>query len=676
MPRAGDAYLNGALPRSHDPLQRIEGFPPDIDVSIEDLLDMWRDWFIDIGLPLIEELTGLDLSIIETVLTEGIIAAIVEAITGGGGGLSALTAWAAAIPGLSTVLGWFGLDPGGDETDLISLIASFLTGGSPLNANNLFNIGNLLGVLNIGNISNKPQNMLDNPDFREAISLVGGGIWTYDAVDGKTVPGCAVTTANGVVPRILRSNAIEVAEGDELDLGVSVKWSGLAYTGTAPIKLQVVHLVYNPVTQEFDEGSTVDAVTVASPGANQSTWLDWLDDDYVVPAGVTHICLQLYVGANATTGTVKFDDGLVLKTGLLQMLWIGGLLEQFLEIFGVFGNTTGGLAGLSTGMALLQNLVSNLLSLVGLAGFDLDDLNKSPMLFNPSSFLSTFITNGMNPLNLLEDNIIRNFFKQFLDQITSVLRLIPFVGDSIADSLEGFEEGMAAQTDTVIGTAATTSQILAALGTGNPAADDFERTDLTARWRVIKSNGGSVSVNGHDLVMSHDDQTDFILLDTEELAGSDYQTVEITLGSAPGFDTVLLDSAYGGNDAIVRASNFTTWATRTMVRCRWLSNRNIRLSAWVNGSEVVTLYNATVSSASAGSRLSVQAGVDGNPRRFVIRVNGSVIPNGDIVESGTASQYGASYRYRGLGGRTDILGIPPLAATPDPGKLKQWTATG
>lgn len=63
MPRAGDPYLDGSsLPVTHDPLDRLSFQPPDTSLDIEELLDMWRQWFLDIGLPIIEELTGIDLT--------------------------------------------------------------------------------------------------------------------------------------------------------------------------------------------------------------------------------------------------------------------------------------------------------------------------------------------------------------------------------------------------------------------------------------------------------------------------------------------------------------------------------------------------------------------------------------------------------------------------------------
>lgn len=254
------------------------------------------------------------------------------------------------VPVLGDLLGWFGLDPGGDESDLQNLLGGFLGENSPLNAFNLFNVGNLLGVIPVSQLGQESPNLLDNSDFREVISLQGGGIWTWDSVEGKTVPGCASVDAASVA-RLLRSNAIKVTEGDELDLGVSVKWSGLTYTGTQPIKLQLMRLLYDPVSRTFSEQGAVEGAAVETPPATQAAWVD-LSNSYSVPAATTHVSLQLCVDANAITGTVKFDDGFVKKVGLANPGWFSGLLgggnlaEDILNIPAkIFEGITGGVFG-------------------------------------------------------------------------------------------------------------------------------------------------------------------------------------------------------------------------------------------------------------------------------------------------------------------------------------------
>lgn len=628
MPRAVDRYQ---LEAEGDPTRSGTEFHLLMDQRLTEMWGQIMEQVVGNSLEgvmdLIKEITGLDFS-----SPEAFVSSLIQLVTTGGPALEFaesildLLGSFVGIPNLGDFLQEIagaleGIDissPGAIIQTIIGVIAN-----SPLNALNIF--GNLpsylLGEVPASALGSASPNLLSNPGFEGAISMDDEGGWVWDATTGHTSNGCAKTTANSTL-KALQSNGIAVTPNQQIDLSVWVQTTSYVGTGT-PIKLGV---------RTYSSGSVVDTSTLAQRAATPS-WTE-MSGTYTVPAsGVDSIRMRLIVDTTATGGDVRFDDAEVRKPG-------NGPFDGLLSLFG---------------LSSLEEFL------------DLD----------PDSVWSLVVTTILNPLSLLEDNVIRDFVKQFLDTLTSVVRLIPFVGDDIADSLDNFADGMTAQTETVIGTAATTSQILAALGSGVPDADDFERSSLGSNWRVITSNGGSATCDGHDLVMAHSDTTDFILLKTNKLAGSDFQTSEIVLGSAPGFDTILLDSARGHNDIWLRCTDFTTWSTRTGVRCRWsASNKNIRLSAWVNGSEVVTLYNAAASSASAGSRLSLEAGVNGTQRRFVIRINGSVIPNGDIVESGTASQYGASYRTRGLGGRTEKLGIDPLSVSPDPGRLKQWTATG
>lgn len=90
MPRAGDAFLSGALPISHDPLARIDTQKNkpvfDLEAFIESLKAMITDYMI----PIIKDLTGVDLSILMSLinpmfaLLESIAAALdgIQLVTG------------------------------------------------------------------------------------------------------------------------------------------------------------------------------------------------------------------------------------------------------------------------------------------------------------------------------------------------------------------------------------------------------------------------------------------------------------------------------------------------------------------------------------------------------------------------------------------------------------------
>lgn len=485
----------------------------------------------------------------------------------------------------------------------------------------------------LGLVKKGAQSLVAVSNFPNAASIGDNPFWSFDPDITSTADGTgsAKATADGSL-KVLHSVQFPVTEGEAKPVRGRFRYRDLVATGT-PLKLGV---------REFRTNGTQTDVTIASvpaPSGDSATanHLDFvhLSGTYTAPAGVERAWIRAIIEPGATAGEVWFDEG-DADTSDEAPDWLQWLLDLF------------GLGGLGDAV-----------------GGDTDNI------------IAQFITGKLNPSQLLQDETIRQFVKGLLDTLASILRLIPFVGDDLSDSLDNFAEAMTAQNDVVIGTAAQTSQIAAALGRGVPAADDFERAALGSRWRVITSNGGTATCNGHDLVMSHDEETEFILLDLDKQAAGVYQTGEIVLGSAPGFNTVLLASARGHNDIILRADDFTTWGARKMLRARWSGqNKNLRLSAFVGGSEVVTLFNGTVATASAGSKLTLEAGVreTEQPRRYILRINGAIIPGGDIIESGTASSL--TGLRRGLGGRTEKLGIGDLAVSPDPGTVKQWTATG
>lgn len=151
-------------------------------------------------------------------------------------------------------------------------------------------------------------NLLANGGFQDIISISGGTGWAWDDGDGHTATGCAEATVSGP-DMALRSNPIAVTEGQNLNVEVWAKWSGVVGTGDV-IKLDMVQFLAG----EEVSITTVDAVT--NPATNQATWIE-LNDIWAAPAGVDTVRLRLAV-ENASAGVVKFDDAVVRKTTLLQ----------------------------------------------------------------------------------------------------------------------------------------------------------------------------------------------------------------------------------------------------------------------------------------------------------------------------------------------------------------------
>lgn len=106
MPRAGDAFLAGELPLTHDPLGRIDYHPKGPVVDLQAFVDAVTNFLNETIFPIVKNITGLDLSGPEefffslasmvinggtavlgfvTALTQHIIDAVINAFTGGNG---------------------------------------------------------------------------------------------------------------------------------------------------------------------------------------------------------------------------------------------------------------------------------------------------------------------------------------------------------------------------------------------------------------------------------------------------------------------------------------------------------------------------------------------------------------------------------------------------------------
>lgn len=241
----------------------------------------------------------------------------------------------------------------GDLGDLAGWASELLTGNSPLDAFNLYNLipSNLLGMIPFSIIGDAThENLLTNGGFEGAVSVAGNGIWTYDASNGRTSPGCVSVTANGSEQRLL-SNAIPVAEGDKLHHLIYAQWAGLVYTGV-PFRTRMVRLL------NHDQVGIDNLTSPAGLAGTQGGWAYALAGDYTVPAGCDEVCYELTLNPTATAGTVKFDDGWVYKDNRLQIPWTEDLPDSLQDLLdgaqatldAVFEGITGA-AGLGTLLA-------------------------------------------------------------------------------------------------------------------------------------------------------------------------------------------------------------------------------------------------------------------------------------------------------------------------------------
>lgn len=235
------------------------------------------------------------------------------------------------------------------------------------------------------------------------------------------------------------------------------------------------------------------------------------------------------------------------------------------------------------------------------------------------------------------------------------------------------QEAIEAQANLVTGSTAQMMQILAALGPGNPAADDFERATIGANWTTLRQvNDGTFSItNGHDARWTGLLDNEWVSLHNAAAAG-DYQTATVVLATAPeqAGDLIIIPTEYGFNDIWLRSTAFASWASRTGLRCRIGADKTVSLYWFLNGTPTLIFQDDLEVKPSKGAIFEFTAGRPGEPRRFIAKLNGSTIM--DTFEIGTTSQFGPSYNRRGVGGRVERA----LIASARPGALKQFTAQG
>lgn len=182
-------------------------------------------------------------------------------------------------------------------------------------------------------------------------------------------------------------------------------------------------------------------------------------------------------------------------------------------------------------------------------------------------------------------------------------------------------------------------------------------------WDTYSTGTGTITCDGHDAVAAAGllANYEFVARRNFKQAQGDDHGVEVVFSSAPG--SLLLVN--GHNDLWIRQSTFSSWATRTGVRFRYSATGLWTLDYFISGTptnlaaETLIPINPKVAVA---SRMRFRA----VGRRFIATLND--VPFVDETEVGTGSPMGASYRYRGFGGKSEV-GI-------NPGKLRQWTATG
>lgn len=299
--------LDGLLDDGFDTADAIGAF-------IENVIDRFIDK--------IEEVTGLDLTWLHNLFeglseTGSIVEQFYDAITGRGptGTFRDISDWARGLLG-------FGF------------------------------AGSGLPRIGTGQINQEPVNLLINPEFSSVDAFVPGmGIIWDGEVSHSGVGGSARFDVTGKTMSLI-GNAVEVVNGDTIELSIWVRWLNLTATGTAPISLMI---------------EAYDANDVVVPGAGQiisgvvsnpptSSWWTQLSGNYVVnnPA-VRSVAMRFNVTSNVTSGKVWFDDGRMLKPNLVKAEDVLGPLPGVGNLSDDWSSLLGALGGSS-----LQNIIDRL----------------------------------------------------------------------------------------------------------------------------------------------------------------------------------------------------------------------------------------------------------------------------------------------------------------------------
>jgi hypothetical protein len=428
--------------------------------------------------------------------------------------------------------------------------------------------------------------------------------------------------------------------------------------------------------------AVVDVITGLAGGSTSGSLTSWLNPSsggsgIFAPllSGIPGVStLSGFFGFLAPTGSTSttnvFSPLLAGIPGVSTLTGLLGFLQPTTSSSGIFAPLINGVTGGTT-----NPLSSLLTSLTGTAATTTTNSSSITSLisnlFGGGSILSQVqpsavggVTSGTS---LLTD--VQTFLNNIFGGITKNTNTTTSQGDAL--------DAVASQSNTVISTSATMEQILAALGSGTPDSDDFERTsssNLGANWNIQQTGTGVLATpNGHDASSTGTGSSyEFTARKTDKVASTNHQVSTIVLATAFPSYPFFTPLPYGGYiDVWVRMSAFTTFATRTGLRFRINGNPPYQATwtiDWVNSGTVTNLASGTLASIpGAGASIAFEVGVGGNTLAYQARVNGS--PVADFTDS---TNKGLGNTGRGFGGKGNS-GIGTAQGVP---KLQQWTAQG
>lgn len=187
--------------------------------------------------------------------------------------------------------------------------------------------------LSLAQLTNQPgPNLLSGfGDFASEDTMDGGGDWTWDGTVGG---GSARATGSGA-RKVLTSELVAAAAGQQMTVAGKVRWAGA--TGTGP----TMQLIVMPFIGDAAQAEIVIS-NITSPPASSSGNFVALSGSYTPAAGVTGVRVRITAEAALTAGTVWWDDVTLRKvatslpqqfiTGLTDALGdLGGWIKDLIE---------------------------------------------------------------------------------------------------------------------------------------------------------------------------------------------------------------------------------------------------------------------------------------------------------------------------------------------------------
>lgn len=149
-------------------------------------------------------------------------------------------------------------------------------------------------------------NLLHNGFFGDSLNYWtrASGSWIRVSNKGFATAGCVRIDADGT-SKVLRSEKIGVAPGDELDLTAYVTWEDVTSASGEGFVLRV--------TTTFMGGTPVDHdIDSIDHPVGLHAW-QRLEGTYTIPSGVDEIAVKLVCTANVTGGTAYWDDVVMIE---------------------------------------------------------------------------------------------------------------------------------------------------------------------------------------------------------------------------------------------------------------------------------------------------------------------------------------------------------------------------